>query len=153
MTELTFIDELPIAAGGSAKTKERASEIRTNSPRWAQWPSQTPPTAVQKALDKIGDGFEVVGRKCEDGKTRAFVRFAPQESMPASNGNGAGKVGPPPPQFRRHARRSSARRAHSSPPSTPARTTTRHSLATSQRTSLAGPLTSAADLRPPSINR
>lgn len=96
MTELTFIDELPIAAGGSAKTKERASEIRTNSPRWAQWPSQTPPTAVQKALDKIGDGFEVVGRKCEDGKTRAFVRFAPQESMPASNGNGAGKVGPPP---------------------------------------------------------
>lgn len=99
MSDLTFMDELPEAARGSAKTQERAAEIKANAPKWAQWPSQTPASAIKKALAKIDPDFEVVGRKCADGKVRAFVRFAPQEEPSVTNGNGAAKSGPPPRNF------------------------------------------------------
>lgn len=79
---MEFVDELPEAGGTHAKTKERAEEIKANAPRWAQWPSQTPATAVKKAMEKIDLAFEVVSRKCADGKTRAFVRYAPQNDAP-----------------------------------------------------------------------
>lgn len=79
MSELTFVDELPVkqhggGRGPASKTFERAAEIKAHPGRWAQWPASRTLTHLRHALEKVEPGFEVAIRKV-DGKSVPFVRY------------------------------------------------------------------------------